>query len=113
MGKSDGASESPLKTLAAKRKIVQENSLTQLDYQSPSKKQKKKFVDVKTFWQMRDKQSCTEFKPAVDNKCTAVGGAEISDWCYTEEPSHGQKNLSKTESFGGNNLVFKRTGGGV
>ena len=35
MGKSDGSSESPLKTLAAKLKLVQENSLTQLEYQSP------------------------------------------------------------------------------
>ena len=76
MGKSDGSSETPLKTLAAKRKLVQENSLTQLEYQSPSKKQKKKFVDVKTFWEMRD-NSCAEFKPAVVNKCTAVGGQRL------------------------------------
>ena len=63
--------------MAAKRKLVQENSLTQLEYQSPSKKQKNKFVDVKTFWEMHDKHSCAKFKPAVVNKCTAVGGQRL------------------------------------
>ena len=48
-------------------------------------------VDIKTFWEMCDKHSFAEFKPAV-----VCRGAEISDWCYTEGPSHGQKNLSKT-----------------
>ena len=62
---------------------------------------------------MQDKQSCAELKPAIFKKCTTIAGGEVSDWCSMEGPFHGQRKLSKTESFGGNNQVLKRTRGGV